>query len=73
MQDLADTKAPVTSNIDTHGIRTVAIAGVNAEPCGGTHASDLGALKGCPDAGCQDQARALQARALKVRHEATHA
>lgn len=68
MQDLIDTKAPVTSSIDAHGIRTVAIAGVNAEPCGGTHVSDLGALK---------DARILDARikrgALKVRYEATHA
>ncbi len=68
MQELVDTKAPVTSSIDAHGIRTVAIAGVNAEPCGGTHVSDLGALK---------DARILEAKikrgALKVRYEATHA
>jgi Ser-tRNA(Ala) deacylase AlaX len=68
MQELIDTRAPVTSSIDAHGSRTVAIAGVNAEPCGGTHVSDLGALKG---------ARILEAKikrgALKVRYEATHA
>lgn len=68
MQELIATGAPVTSSVDTHGIRTVAIAGVNAEPCGGTHVSDLGALK---------DARILEAKikrgALKVRYEATHA
>ena len=65
---LVATKAPVTSSLDEAGIRTVLIAGVNAEPCGGTHVRDLGALRG---------GRILDAKvkrgALKVRYEATHA
>nr|WP_254456077.1 hypothetical protein [Paeniglutamicibacter quisquiliarum] len=64
---LVATKAPVTSSLDEDGVRTVVIAGVSAEACGGTHVRDLGALRG---------ARVLDAKvkrgALKVRYEATH-
>lgn len=67
VEALIDTRVEVTSSIDTQGIRTVRIAGVNAEPCGGTHVGDLGALR---------DARVLEAKvkrgSLKVRYEATH-
>ncbi|MFL4476262.1 hypothetical protein ACIPVK_19885 [Paeniglutamicibacter sp. MACA_103] len=67
LEALVATKATVASSLDEAGIRTVVIGGVNAEPCGGTHVRDLGALRGT---------RVMEAKikrgALKVRYEATH-
>ena len=58
----------VTATTDDSGHRTVTIEGVNAEPCGGTHVSDLSQLK---------DVRVLELKvkrgALKVRYEAEHA
>ncbi|QXQ10509.1 hypothetical protein [Paeniglutamicibacter sp. Y32M11] len=65
---LVGTRAAVTSSLDEAGIRTVVINGVNAEPCGGTHVSDLGVLQ---------DVRIMEAKikrgTLKVRYEASHA
>ncbi|MGO4455435.1 hypothetical protein [Arthrobacter sp. RAF14] len=58
----------VTATTDETGHRTVTIEGVNAEPCGGTHVSELSQLK---------DVRVLELKikrgALKVRYEAEHA
>ena len=68
LDEIIATAATVSTTTDSQGVRTVAIAGVNAEPCGGTHVRDLSCLKG---------SRILEAKvkrgALKVRYEALHA
>ena len=68
LDELIATAAPVSTTTDSQGVRTVSIAGVNAEPCGGTHVRDLACLK---------DSRILEAKvkrgALKVRYEALHA
>ncbi|MFF5792850.1 hypothetical protein ACFY5D_12430 [Paeniglutamicibacter sp. NPDC012692] len=68
LDKLIATSASVSTATDSQGVRTVAIAGVNAEPCGGTHVRDLSCLK---------DGKILEAKvkrgALKVRYEALHA
>ncbi|MGL3807836.1 hypothetical protein ACSYDW_17280 [Paeniglutamicibacter sp. R2-26] len=65
---LVATSAGVSATTDAQGVRTVAIEGVNAEPCGGTHVRDLSCLK---------DSKILEAKvkrgALKVRYESLHA
>lgn len=68
LDELIATSASVSTTTDSQGVRTVAIAGVNAEPCGGTHVRDLSCLK---------DGKILEAKvkrgALKVRYEVFHA